>query len=319
MRPSGGFRPAWWLPGGHLQTLFPTLFRVRRPPPVTRERLELDDGDFLDLDWTREQPGPLVLLLHGLEGTQHSHYVSGFMGALERSGLQCVQMYFRGCSGEPNRLPRSYHSGETGDLQTVLDHIRQRHPQRAIYVAGVSLGGNALLKWLGENPQQQQVQRAAAISVPFDLDNAAVKLEHGLSRVYQDYLLRKLRRSLNNKATRVDMPVDVSDLSRLSSFRRFDNEITAPLHGFDGVDDYYKKSSSRDFVSRIVTPTLIIHALNDPFMTPEAIPAETGPGVSLEVYASGGHVGFVSGWLPLRPRYWLEQRIMAYFTPHESR
>ncbi len=319
MPAKGGFRPAWWLPGGHLQTLYPTLFRVRRPPPVTRERLELDDGDFLDLDWTQEQPGPLVVLLHGLEGTQHSHYVAGFMGALSRSGLQCVQLYFRGCSGEPNRLPRSYHSGETGDLQIVLDHLTQRHPQRDIYVAGVSLGGNVLLKWLGENPQQQQVKRAVAVSVPFDLDNAAVKLEHGLSRIYQDYLLRKLRRSLHSKAQRVNMPIDINPVSRLSSFRRFDDEVTAPLHGFEGVDDYYRKSSSRHFVSKIETPTLIIHALDDPFMTPEALPTETGPGVNLEVYSSGGHVGFVSGSLPLRPRYWLDQRIMTFLAPRKSR
>ncbi len=314
-----GFRPAWWLPGGHLQTLYPTLFRPRRLPPLTRERLELDDGDFLDLDWTQEQDGPLVLLLHGLEGTRHSHYVTGFTGALTRSGLQCVQLYFRGCSGEPNRLPRSYHSGETGDLQTVLDHMSRRYPQRDIYAAGVSLGGNVLLKWLGENPQQQQLKRAVAVSVPFDLDNAARKLERGLSRIYQGYLLRKLRRSLRNKARRMELPIDTTHLSRLSSFRRFDDEVTAPLHGFEGVDDYYRKSSSRDFVAKIETPTLIIHALDDPFMTPEALPSKTGPGVILEVYPSGGHVGFVSGNLPFRPRYWLDQRIPAFFTPPESR
>jgi len=321
MQPTGGFRPAWWLPGGHLQTLFPTLFRVRRPPPLRRERLELDDGDFLDLDWTGEQPGALVLLLHGLEGSLHSHYASGLLEALDQSGMQCVQMYFRGCSGEPNRLPRSYHSGDTGDLQTVLNRLQHYYPERAIYAIGVSLGGNALLKWLGENPRQQQVQRAIAISVPFDLDNAATKLKHGLSRIYQAYLLRKLRRSLHAKAKRIDMPVDTRHLSRLSSFHRFDDEVTAPLHGFDGVDDYYTRSSSRDFVSRIETPTLIIHALDDPFMTPEAIPADNqlGPGVILEVHRTGGHVGFVAGRLPLRPRYWLDQRVTSYFAHHESR
>lgn len=315
------FRPAWWLPGGHLQTLFPTLFRKRRPPPLQRERLELDDGDFLDLDWTREQPGPLVLLLHGLEGSLHSHYASGLLAALTASGLQSVQMYFRGCSGEPNRLPRSYHSGETGDLQTVLDHIARRYPQRDIYVAGVSLGGNVLLKWLGENPSQNRVQRAIAISVPFDLANAAARLERGASRIYQAYLLRKLRRSLHNKAQRIEMPVDTSHLSRLTSFRRFDDDITAPLHGFNGVADYYRKSSSRDFVSGIVTPTLIIHALDDPFMDPDAVPRndQLGPGVTLELYRNGGHVGFVSGYLPFRPRYWLDQRVTRWFSGHDSR
>ncbi len=309
-----GFRAAWWLPGAHLQTLFPTLFRVRRPPPLKRERVELTDGDFLDLDWTHEQTGPLVLLLHGLEGSLHSHYASGFLETLNRSGLQCVQMYFRGCSGEPNRLPRGYHSGETGDLQTVIEHIRQRHPERDIYAVGVSLGGNVLLKWLGENPHQQRVQRAVAISVPFDLANSAARLERGLSRLYQAYLLRKLRRSLRRKAQHVGMPIDMSRLSKLTTFRQFDNEVTARLHGFDGVDDYYTKSSSRRFVSHITTPTLIIHALDDPFMTPDAVPRsdETGPGVVLELHRRGGHVGFVSGHWPLRPRFWLDERVAGY-------
>jgi predicted alpha/beta-fold hydrolase len=316
MSADGGFRPAWWLPGGHLQTLFPTLFRVRRPPPLKRERLELDDSDFLDLDWTPEQAGPLVLLLHGLEGSQHSHYASGFLETLDRSGLQCVQMYFRGCSGEPNRLPRGYHSGETGDLQTVINHISQRYPERDIHAVGVSLGGNVLLKWLGENPEQQQVQRTVAISVPFDLANSAARLSRGTSRFYQTYLLRKMRLSVGHKATQVSMPIDTSCLTRLSSFRQFDHEVTAPLHGFTGVDDYYAKSSSRRFVSRITTPTLIIHALDDPFMTPDAIPRndELGPGVTLELCRKGGHVGFVSGRLPMRPRYWLDLRVATWLT-----
>lgn len=255
-------------------------------------------------------------MLHGLEGSLHSHYASGLLQSLDRDGLQSVLMYFRGCSGEPNRLPRSYHSGETGDLQTVLNHISQRYPQRDIYVLGFSLGGNILLKWLGENPEQQQVKRAVAVSVPFDLANASDTLERGLSRIYQNYLLRKLRRSLLKKAARISLPVDTGNLSRLSSFRRFDDEITATLHGFDGVDDYYLKSSSRDYISRIATPTLIIHALDDPFMTTDALPdpALRGPGVIIECYRSGGHVGFISGAVPFRPRYWLDQRITSYFS-----
>ncbi len=314
MPDDNAFRPAWWLPGGHLQTLFPTLFRRRRPPPLRRERLELDDGDFLDLDWTREREGPLVLLLHGLEGSLNSHYAAGFLAALDSAGRQCVQLYFRGCSGEPNRLPRSYHSGETGDLQRVLDHLAHKYPGRDIHVAGVSLGGNVLLKWLGENPGQQQVRKAMAVSVPFDLANAAARLERGLSCLYQAYLLRKLRRALRAKMANVKLPLAPERLAELDSFRQFDDAVTAPLHGFTGVDDYYARASSRPFVARITTPTLIVHALDDPFMTPDAIPDTCGPGVILETQPSGGHVGFVAGRVPFRPRYWLDERLVRFLS-----
>ncbi len=305
------FRAAWWLPGAHLQTLFAQGFRRRRPPPLRRERLELDDGDFLDLDWTPARTGPLVVLLHGLEGSRHSHYAAGLMQSLHRRGLQVVLLNFRGCSGEPNRLTRSYHSGETADFSTLLQRLRARDPRRVLYAVGVSLGGNVLLKWLGENPVQTSVARAIAVSVPFELDKAAHRLRRGLSRAYEYYLLRKLQAKIRAKSALMPLPIRLDGLSRLNSFHRFDDAVTAPLHGFNGVDDYYRQSSCRAYLSRILTPTVILQARDDPFLSADAIPRcdELGAGVRLELSRHGGHVGFVAGRWPWRPCYWLDHRI----------
>jgi len=311
------FRPAWWLPGPHLQTIYPSLFRWRRHPPLERERLELPDGDFIDLDWTRstDRPNrPVVLVLHGLEGSLESHYTGGILQALSAAGYRAVLMYFRGCSGTPNRLPRSYHSGDTGDLETVIRHIGRRHPSIPIAVIGYSLGGNALLKWLGEQGEHPVVKVAVAISVPFELNRAAIRLTRGLSRIYQRYLLKKLRRSVTAKADIHPPPVPLEQLPALDSFRKFDAAITAPLHGFAGVDDYYTRSSSRQFLHRIRIPTLIIHAQDDPFVPADAIPVATdlAPSVTLELSRRGGHVGFISGRVPFYAHYWLESRICGY-------
>ena len=158
------FRPAWWLPGAHLQTLFPPLFRNRTPPPLRRERIELEDGDFVDIDWTEARPGPTVLILHGLEGSIGSHYVVGLLHALSASGFSAAVLYFRGCSGEPNRLPRSYHSGDTGDLARVVDHINERTAGAVRAAIGFSLGGNVLLKYLGEEAESSALEAAAVLS-----------------------------------------------------------------------------------------------------------------------------------------------------------
>lgn len=190
------FRPAWWLRGAHLQTLYPTFARRRSCPELQRERLELPDGDFIDIDWTGSTQGPVVLVLHGLEGSLESHYTGGILTALAAQGYRSGLMYFRGCSGEPNRLPRGYHSGETGDLQTIIRHIEKSSPGKSIAVVGYSLGGNVLLKWLGEQGNKATITTAVAVSVPFDLDRAARRLEQGLSRIYQNHLLKKLRRSV---------------------------------------------------------------------------------------------------------------------------
>jgi predicted alpha/beta-fold hydrolase len=253
-------------------------------------------------------------VLHGLEGSLQSHYTGGILGTLTASGYRAVLMYFRGCSGEPNRLPRSYHSGETGDLATVIQHIGKKHPSAPLAVIGYSLGGNVLLKWLGETGKHCPLTTAVAVSVPFDLDRAARKLEQGLSRIYQWYLLRKLSRSVMAKAVSYEPAVPLAQLPSLNTFRRFDDAITAPLHGFRDVDDYYRRSSSHPFLQDIAVPTLVLHSRDDPFLPASAIPAakELAETVTLELAAAGGHVGFISGNIPFRAHYWLETRIRQH-------
>ena len=308
------FRPAWWLPGPHLQTIYPRLFRARRHPGLKRERLELPDGDFVDLDWTQNDGRGLVLVLHGLEGSLESHYTGGILAALVATGYQAVLMYFRGCSGEPNRLARSYHSGDTADLRHVLARLTGRIGGKPLAVIGYSLGGNVLLKALGEGAGMDAVHTAVAVSVPFDLNRAAWRLQQGFSRIYQRYLLDKLRRSYRAKLTAHTMPASPERLDTLDTFRKFDNEVTAPLHGFRDVDDYYGRSSSRQYLRSITTPTLVLHAADDPFVPGDAIPTERelGSGVTLELSRHGGHVGFVAGGLTFRAHYWLERRICAH-------
>lgn len=312
---ASAFRPAWWLPGPHAQTLFPFVARRRLAITPRRERLHLPDGDFLDLDWALAAPrqAPLVLVLHGLEGSLQSHYAGGLLTSLNYAGLRAVLMNFRGCSGEPNRLPRSYHSGDTGDLDWVVRELRCREPDTGFAAIGFSLGGNVLLKWLGEYADCAPIQAAVAVSVPFSLAIAAERLDRGLSRFYQWYLLAKLRRSLLVKHRQMALPFELPDLKSLRNFRSFDDAITAPLHGFRDVDDYYARASSRPFLKDIACPTLILHAADDPFMSPSVLPAavELSAAVRLELSPRGGHVGFVAGDFG-HPVYWLEQRINTF-------
>jgi predicted alpha/beta-fold hydrolase len=309
------FKPAWWLPSPHLQTLWPVWFRRRPRLQLQTERVELRDGDFVDLCWSRRAQGRVVLVLHGLEGSLHSHYAAGLMRALERHGFRPVFMYFRGCSGEPNRLPRSYHSGDTGDIAEVVEHIGARM-QAPVYAAvGFSLGGNALLKWLGESAEANPLSRAVAVSVPYDLAAAADRMRQGMSRMYQNYLLSSLKRRYKHKFSGMVSPLKI-DVDAYNSFHDFDDAVTAPLHGFDGVDHYYRESSSRQYLRHIRVPTRLIHALDDPFMFADTAPGrhELSDSVELLLCSHGGHVGFVAGRFPWKPVYWYEQRIIDYLT-----
>jgi predicted alpha/beta-fold hydrolase len=302
------FKPAWWLPGPHLQTLWPTLARRAVKVALTRERIELMDGDFIDLDWSADNRGPIVIILHGLEGSAESPYARGMLRMLTQHGWRGVVMHFRGCSGEPNRLPRAYHSGETEDIAAVIQHLHARAPHTPLIALGFSLGGNVLLKWLGESGAQNPLSAAVAVSVPLDLAGSSKRLQTGFSRVYQWHLLKSLRGKMREK--------NFSDLTKLRTIEEFDDKFTAPMHGFASAAEYYFKSSSRQFLKKISVPTLLIQSKDDPFLTPEMLPdlSELSASVTLEVTERGGHVGFVEGNLPWRPQYWLERRIREFLT-----
>jgi predicted alpha/beta-fold hydrolase len=310
----GCFQPAWWCRGPHMQTLWARLMRRAPRPLLQRERMELPDGDFIDLDWMENGNGPIVIILHGLEGSSDSPYARGILAAFERRGWRGVVMHFRGCSGEPNRLSRSYHSGDTGDLAYLIEILRQREPNTPLATVGFSLGGNVLLKWLGKTGGQAPLRAAVAVSVPFVLHSAADRLQQGFSRLYQWRLMHSMRNAVTEKRGRMNLPIKVHDLSTLKNFRDFDEHVTAPLHGFDSADHYYTVSSSRQYLKGITVPTLVLHACDDPFMTEAAIPRdnELSNAVTLELSASGGHVGFVAGTWPWKPCYWLENRIPAF-------
>jgi hypothetical protein len=314
------FRPAWWLPGPHLQAIGARLLRPRGGVRCERERLELPDGDFLDLDWAVEVGGrspeptaPLVLVLHGLEGSASSDYVLSTHRALAGRGLASLALSFRSCSDEPNRLPRFYHSGDTADTAAVLATLRDRFPARTLGAVGFSLGGNVLLKLLGEcgsgGRGRLAPDAAAAISVPFDLAAGISTLEHGLGPIYQRYFLRKLRRKVRLKASILQTCVDVDALLAARSLRRFDDLGTARLHGFRDAADYYQRSSSAPWLPAIRVPTLLIHAADDPFLPAHAVPrreAAENPRIEALLTDRGGHVGFVAG-TPWAPVFWAEQ------------
>lgn len=309
------FRAAWWLGNAHLQTLWPTVARRRPRLPLVWHRLELADGDFIDLAGLPPRPGPVIMLLHGLAGSVHSPYAAGLMHSLHRQGFNPVQFHFRSCSGEPNRLPRLYHSGDTADLAPARDWLRAQYPHTPLYMVGFSLGANVLLKWLGDCGAEAGIDGAAAVSVPFNLHHAATRLSQGFSRIYQSYLLRKLRHTMRQKAAQLRAHIDFDAAMRARNFFEYDDLVTAPLHGFAGVDDYYERVCCVPGLRHIAVPCLILHARDDPFMYPHSIPAGDVLSTStrMEVSAHGGHVGFIAGTLPGRAHYWLEGRLARWF------
>ena len=305
------FRPAWWLPGAHLQTIWPTLARRRPRPALRTRRIELTDGDFIDLSLT-DGEGPRVLVIHGLEGDLRSHYAGSLVGRLAAEGFSPVFMHLRGCSGEPNRLDRAYHSGASDDLAEVLETLAGDPEGPPAAAVGFSLGANLLLKYLGER-NTPLLGQAIAVSVPFVLRDAMLRLDLGASRLYRGYLVTKLKDAQRRKFRDRPSPLDV-DLDAIRDFNTFDDRITAPLSGFAGVFDYYQRASCRQYLPGIETPTLIIHAADDPFMFPTTVPFEheLGPGITLELARRGGHVGFIGGALPWQPVYWLEERVIGH-------
>ena len=306
------FVPCPWLRGPHHQTLGAWLLGPGTAPAWHKERLELPDGDFVDLGHLAGTSGLRVCLLHGLEGCVSSHYISGLARALRARGHAVTFMHFRGCSGESNRLPRAYHSGDTGDIDHLLRTLRAREPNERLAAVGFSLGGNALLKHLGEQRDRAPLVAAVAVSVPFDLAACARRLDHGFARIYRNYLVRQMKRSTLARARVLGgLPVDLDAMARARTFREFDDCVTAPLHGFDGVDDYYARASSGPWLPRITVPTCLIQALDDPFVGPEPVPGPdaVAPATERAVSAHGGHVGFLAAGAGGRPVRWLERAV----------
>jgi predicted alpha/beta-fold hydrolase len=317
------FNPAWWLNNPHLQTIYPSLLRKPPEPVVKRERLMTEDHDFIDIDFCGEGNQPLVILLHGLTGSSQSGYIKGLQQALLEQGLRSAALNFRGCSGEYNNSSRCYHSGETGDIDFLYRTLRAREPQTPMAAVGFSIGGNVLLKWLGEQGSNIQLFAAVAVSVPLVLSACATKLDNGFSKIYRASLLRELKDYVRlkqvhleslGKTEEAELLRRIGDLEDIKSFWQYDDRVIASLYDFANVADYYQRSSSRQFLQAIKVPTLLIQAADDPFMTPEVIPElkELSASVFLEITEAGGHVGFVAGNNPWHPEYWLEQRIPQF-------
>ena len=311
MSTATSFRPVWWLRSPHLQTLWPVYFKNRFPLDLVDEQVELDDGDFLDIHWSRQRSKNVVLILHGLEGSINSQYANSTIHHLEQAGFRPVFMHFRGCSGRPNRLARAYHSGDTGDLAFIVEYIKIKTGRYPYAVVGFSLSGNVLLKWLGETGSTSPVEKAVAVSVPFRLHDAASRLEKGVSKIYRDHLMRSLRQTYIDKFKAIESPLDV-DVNRLRSFWDYDDKVTAPLHGFSGAQEYYDRCSSRQYLNDIRTPTRIIHSKDDPFMFERTVPDEIELSSDIDFLLTdrGGHVGFVSG--ENESSYWFEHRILDF-------
>ncbi len=319
------FIPPWWLPGRHFQTLWQPLFRDRPVPATRRERLLTPDQDFIDMDWFEPCPeGPLVVLLHGLSGSSRSPYIRGMQVALAAKGFRTVALNFRGCSGEPNHSALGYHSGETSDLSFLIQQLRRREPQTPFLAIGYSLGGNVLLKWLGETGSTADIEAAVAVSVPLRLDLCATHLDQGWSRVYRNRLLQELKEYVAGKLARLEVLGleeeaqklrALGDLRPIKTFWDYDARVVGGLYGFESAQAYYDASSSRRYLLGIRRPTRIVHALDDPFMTPEVLPEahELSPLVEMVLSDSGGHVGFVDGGFPWSPGYWLERMVPDYF------
>lgn len=305
------FNPPYYLTNRHLQTILANIIHPRFPE-VTEQRLELDDGDFIDLLWSETRAPQTLLILHGLEGSIHSAYAKRILNYCNHQKIAAVFMHFRGCSGELNRKLRGYHSGETSDLRRVIEHLKS-NGVRDIALLGYSLGGNAALKYMGEAKTDKAIRCATAVSVPLLLDICADTMDRGFAKIYQRTLLRRLIKKMHFKRHLMNSHArQYPDPTNMRNFRQFDDAFTAPIHGYDSAHDYYHKCSARQFLCDIDKPTLIIQSRDDPFMNHEVLPEETelSDSVSLELSAHGGHVGFIGG--KLWPEPWLEKRIHRF-------
>jgi len=315
------FKAPWWLRNAHLQTIFAKYLSPKEQQQTEPEIFTLADGDHLQLNWsetlTVDEQRPLVILLHGLAGDIHSHYIQGLMAALKQQGLPSVLMHFRGCNGAPNKLARAYHSGDTADLAAVINMLQLRLPHMPLCAVGFSLGANVLVKYCGEQGTYNPLQATVAVCPPLALAACAKRINQGSSKVYQGYLLKRLKKAtLQKLASHPDFPLQLTphQIHSMRSIEEFDEHYTAPMHGFLNANDYYQRASGMAFLKRISVPTLIIHAKDDPFLSDDVIPeaAALSPYIEYQLCQNGGHVGFVSGKHPFKPVFWLNQRIPAF-------
>jgi predicted alpha/beta-fold hydrolase len=311
------FVAARWLTNRHLQTIYSALLASAPQVAFRRERWDTPDGDFVDVDFVDGVPGsPWVHLYHGLEGSSNSPYARMLMSQVAQRGWRGSVFHFRGCSGEPNRLPRAYHSGDTEEIDWSIRRVKKLAGKTPLYAAGVSLGGNAFAKWLGERGASacRVVDRAAAVSAPLDLVAAGDALGRGISRLYSRHFLGTLKANALARLDRFPDLYDAAAVRRARSLRDFDNVVTAPLHGFRDTDDYWTRASAKPHLKAIRVPTLIVNARDDPFLPAAALPSkdDVSRSVTLEFPEHGGHVGFVSGPFPGNIE-WLPRRLLAFF------
>ena len=306
------YQPPLWLPSGHLQTIYPAKCIPKPHVAYRRERWDAHDGDFVDVDFVDGEPGaPMVVLFHGLEGSSNSHYSRALMAALAARRWHGVIPHFRGCSGELNRAPRFYHSGDAGEIDWIMRRLRERACGK-LYAAGVSLGANALLRWLGESQHQADfVDAAVAVSAPLDLARGGESLSSGLNMVYTRMFLNTLKPKCLAKLDQFPGLFDRDALLGARDLYQFDNVVTAPLHGYRDTDDYWDRASAKHVLGDITVPTLVLNARNDPFLPGQHLPTSASKMVTLEYPAQGGHVGFAAGPLPGQLD-WLPRKILHF-------
>ena len=305
-----------WLPGGHAQTIWPLLIKPK-PLKFRRERWTTPDGDFIDVDHLDgPQDSPLLVLFHGLEGSAQSHYALSTAHACKKAGWRLALPHFRGCSGEMNRRPRAYHSGDSDEIDWILRRLQAANSGRQLHAAGVSLGGNALLKWAGERgaAAAQQVTGVVALCAPLDLTACGHHLAHGFNRIYTQHFLKTLKAISSARLRQFPGLFDEAKMRQAINLYQFDDIVTAPIHGFAGADDYWRRASAKPWLKSIAIPTLAVNPKNDPFLPAVHLPsrAVVSPTVSLEQPVGGGHVGFVSGNFPGNLD-WLPQRLLHFF------
>ena len=321
------FRPAWWLPSPHAHTLWGKLFRREPRQPTIAERWTTPDGDFIDVHRLKNPSAETrLVILHGLEGTVRSSYAQGLLGEARARGWAADMLIFRSCSEDMNLTRRFYHSGETTDLALLVNRLIEERPDQSLFLVGVSLGGNVLLKYLGEQGADlpRQIKAAVAVSVPFDLERASRHIDRGFARIYQRHFVRSLKRKALIKLEKFPDLINRDQLTKLHTMYELDDAMTAPIHGFRDARHYYSSSSSIGFLKRISIPTLLLSAVDDPFLPPAVLEdvraiARRNNHLHLEFTKHGGHVGFVEGRNPFRPRYYAERRAVEFLANHAER